>query len=100
MPEIELPKNWLKIATPVPEPEAKRWKQYRPEGGIMFDDDCPLQISIIVIIKNNTEEPQVFRITNPVIVSSALKRSEYPEEIKKIYQLEDLRPIAGAPCQN
>jgi hypothetical protein len=96
----KLPQNWLKNSVPVAEAIAADYKRWLPNGGIMIDDDCPMQINIIVVNPDGKNNLQVLRVKDSFVISLLLDYFKYPEELQKIYKRKNPRLIANAPYKN
>lgn len=74
-----LPKNWRGKAKPCPEDVAKEYRKWGP--GLMVDDDCPMELSIIII----DEDLRVYRLTDPADTWLILQSLRFSPPIVELY---------------
>jgi len=81
-----LPKNWKEKAKKCPEIIAEEFRKLGE--GVWIDDNCPAQLSIIVVEKNLN----VFRLTDPAIIYLVASFSGVHASLIKIYNNFFLSP--------
>jgi len=74
-----LPKNWRGKAEPCPEDAARKYGKWGP--GLMVDDDCPMEPSIIII----DEDLKVYRLTDPADTWLILRSLRFSPPIVELY---------------
>jgi hypothetical protein len=82
-----LPKNWKDTAAICSQPESIEFKKLGP--GVWIDDDCPMQMLIIVVDENR----EVFRLTDPATIQLVFCSLKTPEALRKIYSAQNLPKI-------
>ena len=84
-----LPPNWREKATLCLEAQADELKK-RGKERVWVDDDCPLQLSIMV----TDEHRRVFRIIDPAYTLLMLRALRWPDVLVKLYSQQYLPEIS------
>lgn len=83
-----LPKNWREKAIVCPDSVAEQFRRWGKEK-IWVDDNCPLQLSIIIV----DGELKVFRLTDPAYTLLILRTLKWPDVLVKLYSQQCLPEI-------